>query len=109
MPIAEKEVKLLWGRAAGYCSNPECRTKLSSLEDEKNPFLLGEMAHIVARNVGGPRAAAQAGANVYENLILLCPTCHTKIDKAPRSFPIELLSNWKAQHEAWVDSLTLRA
>jgi HNH endonuclease len=101
--IAEKEVKLLWGRAAGYCSNPECRTKLSSLEDENNPFLLGEMAHIVARNVGGPRAAAQPGADVYQNLILLCPTCHTKIDKAPGSFPIDLLSDWKAQHEAWVE------
>jgi HNH endonuclease len=103
VPIAEKEVKLLWGRAAGYCSNPACRIKLSSVEDEENPFLLGEMAHIVARNVGGPRAAAQAGADVYENLILLCPTCHTKIDKAPGSFPINLLSDWKVQHEAWVE------
>lgn len=103
MPISEKEVKLLWGRAAGYCSNPECRTKLSSVEDEKMPFLFGEMAHIVARNVGGPRADGLAGADVYDNLILLCPTCHTKVDKAPESFPIDLLCDWKAKHEAWVE------
>ena len=107
MPIAEKEVKLLWGRAAGLCSNPECRIKLSSIEDEKAPFLLGEMAHIVARNVGGPRADGQAGADIYENLVLLCPTCHTKVDKAPNQFPIELLCNWKEVHETWVEKMLI--
>lgn len=103
MAISEKEVKLLWGRAAGYCSNPECRIKLSGIEDEKTPFLLGQMAHIVARNVGGPRADGLSGADVYGNLILLCPTCHTKVDKVPESFPTDLLHDWKAKHEEWVE------
>lgn len=103
MAIAEKEVKLLWGRAAGSCSNPECRIQLASIENEAEPFLLGEMAHIVARNVGGPRSSGQAGPDIYANLILLCPTCHTKVDKAPELFPIELLQDWKARHEDWIE------
>ncbi len=103
MAIAEKEVKLLWGNAAGFCSNPDCRVKLSSIEDENSPFLMGEMAHIVARNLGGPRADLQGGADVYANLILLCPNCHTKVDKAPQKFPVETLHSWKSQHEDWVE------
>lgn len=107
MPIAEREVKLLWGRAAGFCSNPECRILLSSIEKESEPFLFGEMAHIVARNIGGPRSSGQVGGDIYANLILLCPTCHTKVDKAPDQFPVNLLRDWKGRHEAWIqESLT---
>jgi hypothetical protein len=36
--------------------------------------------------------------------VLLCPTCHTRIDKAPDDFPVDSLLEWKAQHERWVDS-----
>jgi hypothetical protein len=39
----------------------------------------------------------------YENLILLCPTCHRKVDKAPPGvYPEEMLHRWKSQHEATV-------
>jgi HNH endonuclease len=104
MPIAEKDIKLLWGRAAGHCNNPACRQKLSETSEVGESFLTGEMAHIIARNVGGPRGSAQGGPDAYENLILLCPTCHTKVDKAPEgTYPAEHLHAWKAQHEAWVD------
>lgn len=105
MPIAEKDVKLLWGRAAGHCSNPDCRDKVSETNVEGGSFLTGEMAHIIARNVAGPRGGAERGANTYDNLILLCPTCHTKVDKAPAGiYPVEHILDWKAQHENWVDS-----
>ncbi len=104
LAIAEKEIKLLWGRAAGICSNPECRKKLSDVEDTDRPFIFGEMAHVVARALGGPRATEVAGADVYNNLILLCPTCHTMVDKQPDAFPKDLLTGWKADHEHWVDS-----
>ena len=105
MPIAEKDIKLLWGGAAGHCSNPDCRQKLSETNEMGMSFLTGEMAHIIARNVGGPRGGVEGGPDAYENLILLCPTCHRKIDKAPEgSYPPEHLHAWKAQHEQWVDS-----
>ena len=34
-----------------------------------------------------------------ENIILLCPTCHTLADKNPRQFPAETLYEWKRSHE----------
>lgn len=103
MPILEKEVKLLWGRAAGICSNPGCRQKVSATSEDGSSYLTGEMAHMVAKHLGGPRANSQMGADIYENLILLCPTCHTKVDKAPADFPLDLLADWKRAHEKWVD------
>ncbi|HEY0596324.1 HNH endonuclease, partial [Sphingopyxis sp.] len=105
MPIAEKDVKLLWGNAGGYCSNPDCRTKVSEVGANGESYLTGEQAHIVARQAGGPRGQEGGGANTYENLVLLCPTCHTKIDKSPDgTYPVEMLQAWKKQHESWVDS-----
>lgn len=105
MPIAEKDIKLLWGRAAGYCSNPDCRTKVSDIGANGQSFLTGEQAHIIARQAGGPRGQAGGGSDSYDNLVLLCPTCHTKIDKSPEgTYPVENLYGWKEQHEAWVDS-----
>lgn len=104
MPIAEKDIKQLWGLAGGYCSNPDCRARVAMVTEDGNSYLTGEMAHIVARQAKGPRGDGIGGNNTYENLVLLCPTCHTKADKAPTEFPIEMLLDWKAQHEAWVDS-----
>ncbi|MDX8501606.1 HNH endonuclease [Mesorhizobium sp. VK4C] len=105
MPIAEKDIKLLWGRAAGYCSNPACRTKVSEIGANGESYLTGEQAHIVARQANGPRGQDGGGSNAYENLVLLCPTCHTKIDKSPDgTYPVEVLLEWKEQHEAWVDN-----
>jgi hypothetical protein len=101
--IAEKDIKQLWGMAGGYCSNPDCRTRVAIVSDKGESYLTGEMAHIIARQAKGPRGNGVGGDNTYENLVLLCPTCHTKVDKAPHNFPVELLLDWKAQHERWVD------
>ncbi len=57
------------------------------------------MAHIIAHSADGPRGNAQAGSDSYDNLILLCPTCHTIVDKDPVGHPKELLLNWKNDHE----------
>lgn len=105
MPFAEKDVKLLWGRAAGICSNPGCRTKLTAVGAGSVSFLTGEMAHQIAQSPRGPRGGAAPGSDEYDNLLLLCPQCHRMIDKAPEgTFPVEVLKDWKQTHEAWVDS-----
>lgn len=104
MAIAEKDIKQLWGMAGGYCSNPDCRTRVAIVSDQGESYLTGEMAHIVARQGKGPRGDGVGGDNTYENLVLLCPTCHTKADKAPDDYPVEMLLDWKAQHETWVDN-----
>ncbi|WP_299298546.1 hypothetical protein [uncultured Tateyamaria sp.] len=105
MAIQPKDAKLLWGRAAGLCSRPDCRRKLTAVGAEGVTFLVGEMAHQIAQKPGGPRGVPGGGSDTYENLILLCPTHHTEIDKAPiETFPHEMLAKWKTEHESWVDS-----
>lgn len=105
MAFAAKDTKLLWGRAAGLCSNPDCRAKLTAIGADDQSFLTGEMAHQIAQSPDGPRGTEDGSDDTYDNLILLCPTCHRTIDKAPSgTYPVELLREWKATHEAWVDS-----
>lgn len=59
------------------------------------------MAHICAASDSGSRSnpdLTEEERGAYENLILLCPTCHTKIDKAPADFPDGMILQWKAKH-----------
>ena len=105
MAFAEKDIKLLWGRAAGRCSNPECRILLTE-NGEGADYLTGENAHVIAKSPNGPRGDGIGGDDSYSNLILLCPTCHRKVDKAPEgTFPTDILFDWKRRHEAWIKSL----
>lgn len=91
----------LFSRAAGYCQKPDCCRELFVPVGEK-VISLAEMAHIVAAELEGPRG----DSTLYKheradtsNLILLCPACHTLIDKAPDEFPVEMLQQWKNDHE----------
>jgi hypothetical protein len=100
MAISDNTLKLLWGRAAGICSNPGCREDLTVLVEGSRSFNVGEMAHVIARSPEGPRGESGGGSDEYENLVLLCPTCHRTVDKAPkRIYPPALLHQWKADHE----------
>ena len=101
MAISEADVKLLWGRAAGICSNPTCRTDLTSILQESNSYNVGEMAHIIASSEDGPRGESGGGSDKYANLVLLCPTCHRHIDKSPDgTYTVEQLHKWKHDHES---------
>jgi hypothetical protein len=108
MSIKEKDIKLLWGRAANRCSFPDCRIKLS--QDPKTAtesFPIGEQAHIVGKEPGSARSTSILSIKdqeSYHNLILLCPNHHTLIDKNPKDYPIEKLHMIKSQHEYWVES-----
>ena len=107
MSISERDIKLLWGRAAAMCSFPECRMKLT--QDKKlasDSFPLGEQAHIVGESENAPRGKSPLTINErnsYFNLILLCPTHHTIVDNNPEDYPIEKLHLIKDQHELWVE------
>jgi hypothetical protein len=90
----------LFADSGGYCQNPDCsRLFFMDVGDER--LHVAEIAHICAAGDDGPRAnkeltPEQRGA--YENLILLCPTCHTMVDKAPAAFPDEVVLRWKRSH-----------
>lgn len=93
--------KRLFASSAGYCQRPGCTTHLF-LDTGTKVIHVAEMAHIFAANNDGPRAKAELSAEergAFENLILLCPTCHTMIDKVPQDFPDETVIGWKREHE----------
>lgn len=102
--MTEKDIKLLWGRAANRCSF--CRLELSHDPKENSAsFVLGEQAHIVGEKETAARGISiltLKERNRYHNLILLCPTHHTEIDKNEADWPIESLHLKKSAHELWV-------
>lgn len=100
MAIKDQDIKLLWGRAAGRCSNPACNADLTVILEDDPAYNVGEMAHIIAHAPGGPRGRIGGGSDTYDNLILLCPTCHRHVDKSPAgTFTEEQLLDWKRQAE----------
>lgn len=105
MSISDNDTKLLWGKAAGICSNPSCKEDLTAILMQSGSYNVGEMAHIIARSEKGPRGVSGGGSDSYENLILLCPTCHRHIDKSPDgTFSVDLLHKWKQDHESSIRS-----
>ncbi|EMP7218008.1 TPA: HNH endonuclease [Pseudomonas aeruginosa] len=63
------------------------------------------MAHIIGSKPTAARGTPEGGEDTYDNLILLCPTHHTHIDKAPAgTYPIELLHEWKRAHEETISN-----
>ena len=91
----------LFASSGGYCQNPGCNAPLVR-EAGTEIIHIAELAHVFAANDDGPRApgtlsAAERGA--FENLIVLCSSCHTEIDKAESSYPPSLLHEWKARHQ----------
>jgi hypothetical protein len=96
-----KDLKLLWGRAAGRCSMSDCRVQLAP---KNEAVLFGEMAHIIAQSSTGPRGQPSSPIEIdsYENLILLCPNHHTIVDKNPNDWPADRLLQMKSEHESWV-------
>jgi hypothetical protein len=102
----------LFADSGGYCSNPSCLTEIfRDIEDET--VQIAEIAHVISAGDTGPRASKTISAEEraeYSNLILLCPTCHTIIDKAAEKYPVDLLIEWKVQHRTRIaDAFGMRA
>lgn len=93
----------LFAAASGHCQKPDCLEPLFPVELGGDKHI-AEMAHVIPHGDEGPRhedrPADDFDADSFENLILLCPTCHTKIDKDPDSFPRNELLDWKERHLA---------
>jgi hypothetical protein len=109
--ISNKSIKLLWSNAAGRCSFEGCNERLTvGQAAEFAPYTLGEMAHIKGNKPGSNRydeMQSDDERDSYENLILLCPTHHTLIDKPENElyYTVEKLHEMKVHHE---DSISKR-
>ena len=82
MTINSKDIKILWAKAAGRCSMPDCRkilvTEASDDVPSKNT-LIGENCHIIGEKDNSPRGESILSIedrNRYPNLILLCRNHH---------------------------------
>lgn len=105
MAISESDIKRLWGNAAGRCAYPGCGQDCLAFVNGQALVVIGEMAHVIAKKPDGPRGRPEGGEDTYENLILLCPTHHTLVDKAPEgAFPESMLKEWKHALEAQIRS-----
>lgn len=93
----------LFADSGGFCQLG-CGAELFRT-DTKTAITIAECAHIIAANAGGPRgdeAAVPEILRAYENIILLCPNCHTAVDKSPHDYPVESLLDRKGSHRAAV-------
>jgi hypothetical protein len=105
MGITQKSIKILWAAAGGRCGFDGCWEQLCFHEaDEAAPYTLGEMAHIRGDKLGSNRHdpdQTDTERDDYQNLFLLCPTHHRRIDRKENEtvYSVEILSKMKARHE----------
>lgn len=79
--ISEDVKRKLYAESMGRCMNPACRRELF----RENGDVI-EKAHI--------DPYCKTADNSFENLVLLCPTCHTDFDKNHAFAPEDVLE-WK--------------
>lgn len=93
----------LFAAASGHCQRPECLDALFPVELGGDKHI-AEMAHVIPHGDAGPRYEDRPDgdfdADSFDNLLLLCPTCHTMVDKDPDAYPRQLLLDWKQAHLA---------
>lgn len=95
--ISQSVIKKLFSNSAGICN-------LCKIKNEHN-----EVAHIIAYKPNGARGNVSLSSeysseylNSYNNLILLCPNCHTEIDSNPDKYTVEYLLQCKNQFETFI-------
>lgn len=102
--VPDREWKIVLARSGGFCAFPSCGKQLTEVGSGKSETaFLGDVAHIVADSRQGPRGddeMSDADRDKHPNLVLLCPTCHDRVDKQPRTFSIPVLRKIKEDHEA---------
>lgn len=89
--ITEDVKKRLYAESLGRCMNPACQKKLFS----ENGDII-EKAHI--------DPYCESANNAFENLVLLCPNCHTNFDKN-HAFTAEEVLSWKKIRREEVECL----
>lgn len=79
--IDENIKRRLYAESMGRCMNPDCQKELFKSNGD-----IIEKAHIIPY--------CETADNSFENLIILCPNCHTDFDKN-HSFSSEEVKSWK--------------
>ena len=108
--LKEKVRVYLALNSGGVCAHPECKVRLAedpSGDDEG--VVIGVAAHIFGEKRGSARhdpIKKREFLNSAANLIYLCPTHHTLIDKQPETYSVAVLFHWKSKHEMKMREVT---
>ena len=89
----------LYVLSGNQCANPSCATVLINA----NGTLVAEVCHIKAVNPGAARYDKSLDPEQlrgFENLLLLCSTCHTLVDAERKRYTVSQLRKWKKDRES---------
>lgn len=84
-------LRKLYAESMGRCMNPSCQKELFTSNGD-----IVEKAHIDAYST--------TEDNSFDNLVILCPNCHTNFDKN-HAFSAEELKQWKHIRQQELDTL----
>jgi len=108
--ISVRDRILLWSWSGNRCAFPSCRRLLTrEAEETGRATNLSQEAHIVGESEAGPRGTSpmtKGQRDAYPNRIVLCLEHHKIVDDDPDHWTIDRLLEVKAEHEAWVESVT---
>ena len=102
---------LLWGKSAGRCQFRGCNQELWKSPVTQEPVNIAEAAHIYSFSDSGPRGNDGIDSellNEIDNLMLACDACHKTMDqdKNGKRYSVEVLQQWKFEHERRVELVT---
>jgi len=94
---SEAVVKKLFALSLNQCAFPKCTNRLV----DPSGAVTGKICHIKARKPGRRYDPAQTDdeRHGFDNLILLCGQHHDIVDGDPNTFTVDLLKQFKRQHE----------
>jgi hypothetical protein len=92
------------------CSNPHCLRFTGYATSEGEARAIAEAAHMLPNGKSGPRheevpAFPDIDLSSPANGIWLCTGCHKKVDRDPKAYPIQMLLDWKKEHEGTIRRL----
>jgi hypothetical protein len=97
----------LWVKSGGRCEFKGCNRPLWKEGLTLSDSNFAEVAHIIGASQEGPRGdlSSKTLQIEYDNLMLLCFDHHHLIDQNPQDYPVELLRQWKKEHEERIELL----
>ena len=97
--ISKKKIKALFARTGNQCAYRGCTEQLVDPDNEP----LADICHIEAAGKSGarynPKMTEEERCSL-ENLIVLCPNHHRRIDRKPALYDVECLKKMKSDHES---------
>lgn len=94
-------VMKLWVQSGGRCQFAGCNRRLYKDDLTWDEFNNSNVAHIVASSPDGPRGSecSYELSDKLDNLMLLCPICHKRIDNDPNKYTVDILRQMKTEQE----------